>query len=43
VQELTRHGWNMSTLARQLKISRNTLYRKVQRLNITNPAKGALH
>jgi transcriptional regulator of acetoin/glycerol metabolism len=42
VQELTRHGWNMSTLARQLKISRNTLYRKVQRLNITNPAK-ALH
>jgi len=43
VQELTRHGWNMSTLARQLKISRNTLYRKVQRLNITNPAKGVLH
>jgi len=43
LQELTRHGWNMSTLARQLKISRNTLYRKVQRLNITNPAKGALH
>jgi transcriptional regulator of acetoin/glycerol metabolism len=43
VQELTRHGWNMSTLARQLKISRNTLYRKVQRLNITNPAKAVLH
>jgi transcriptional regulator of acetoin/glycerol metabolism len=43
VAELTRHGWNMSTLARQLKISRNTLYRKVQRLNITNPAKGVLH
>ncbi len=43
VQELTRHGWNMSTLARQLKISRNTLYRKVQRLNITNPAKAILH
>jgi transcriptional regulator of acetoin/glycerol metabolism len=43
VQELTRHGWNMSTLARQLKISRNTLYRKVQRLNITNPAKSVLH
>ena len=43
LQELTRHGWNMSTLARQLKISRNTLYRKLQRLNITNPAKGALH
>lgn len=43
LQELTRHGWNMSTLARQLKISRNTLYRKVQRLNITNPAKAVLH
>jgi transcriptional regulator of acetoin/glycerol metabolism len=43
LQELTRHGWNMSTLARQLKISRNTLYRKVQRLNITNPSKGAMH
>jgi transcriptional regulator of acetoin/glycerol metabolism len=43
LQELTRHGWNMSTLARQLKISRNTLYRKVARLHITNPAKGALH
>ena len=43
VQELTRHGWNMSTLARQLKISRNTLYRKLQRLNITNPAKAVLH
>ena len=43
VLELTRHGWNMSTLARQLNISRNTLYRKVQRLNITNPAKAVLH
>ncbi|MDL2354975.1 MAG: sigma-54-dependent Fis family transcriptional regulator [Pseudomonadota bacterium] len=43
IQELTRHGWNISTLARQLKISRNTLYRKVQRLNITNPDKAMLH
>ena len=43
IQELTRHGWNISTLARQLKISRNTLYRKVQRLNITNPEKAMLH
>ncbi|WP_426195304.1 sigma-54-dependent Fis family transcriptional regulator [Massilia sp. DWR3-1-1] len=43
VQELTRHGWNISTLARQLKISRNTLYRKVQRLNISNPDKAVLH
>ncbi len=43
IQELTRHGWNISTLARQLKISRNTLYRKVQRLNITNPDKATMH
>lgn len=43
IQELTRHGWNISTLARQLKISRNTLYRKVQRLNITNPDKAMMH
>jgi transcriptional regulator of acetoin/glycerol metabolism len=43
IEELTRHSWNISTLARQLKISRNTLYRKVQRLNITNPDKATLH
>ena len=43
IEELTRHNWNISTLARQLKISRNTLYRKVQRLNITNPDKAMLH
>jgi transcriptional regulator of acetoin/glycerol metabolism len=43
IQELTRHSWNISTLARQLKISRNTLYRKVQRLNIINPDKAMLH
>ncbi|MDB5959675.1 MAG: sigma-54-dependent Fis family transcriptional regulator [Massilia sp.] len=43
IQELTRHGWNISTLARKLKISRNTLYRKVQRLNISNPDKAVLH
>lgn len=43
VLELTRHGWNISTLARKLKISRNTLYRKVQRLNISNPDKAVLH
>ncbi len=43
IVELTRHNWNISTLARQLKISRNTLYRKVQRLNISNPDKAVLH
>ncbi|MBC7729217.1 MAG: sigma-54-dependent Fis family transcriptional regulator [Microbacteriaceae bacterium] len=43
VQELKRHGWNISILARKLNISRNTLYRKVQRLNISNPGKAVLH
>ena len=43
IEELTRHNWNISTLARQLNISRNTLYRKVQRLRITNPDKAMLH
>jgi transcriptional regulator of acetoin/glycerol metabolism len=43
IQELQRHSWNISTVARQLKMSRNTLYRKVQRLNIQNPDKAVLH
>jgi transcriptional regulator of acetoin/glycerol metabolism len=43
VQELIRHDWNISTLARALHISRNTLYRKLQRLHISNPDKHALH
>ena len=43
IEELTRHSWNISTLARQLKISRNTLYRKVQRLKITTPDNAMLH
>ncbi len=43
IEELTRHAWNISTLARQLGISRNTLYRKLQRLSISNPAKAMLH
>ena len=37
--ELRRHGWNISTVARQLNMSRNTLYRKVQRLHIRHPGK----
>lgn len=43
VRELHQHGWNISTLARKLKISRNTLYRKVQRLHIEHPDKAVLH
>jgi transcriptional regulator of acetoin/glycerol metabolism len=43
LQELQRHSWNMSGVARQLNISRNTLYRKVQRLNIKLPDKSLFH
>lgn len=32
--ELERHEWNLSSVARTLEISRNTLYRKLQRLDI---------
>ena len=39
LRELQRHGWNISTVARELHISRNTLYRKVQRLHIRHPGK----
>jgi transcriptional regulator of acetoin/glycerol metabolism len=39
ILELKRHSWNITTLAKQLKVSRNTLYRKVHRLNIKNPDK----
>jgi transcriptional regulator of acetoin/glycerol metabolism len=34
LQELQRHAWNLSGVARELGMSRNTLYRKLQRLNI---------
>jgi transcriptional regulator of acetoin/glycerol metabolism len=43
LQELQRHSWNMTSVARQLNISRNTLYRKVQRLNIKHPDKSLFH
>ncbi|QGZ41992.1 transcriptional regulator of acetoin/glycerol metabolism [Pseudoduganella flava] len=39
LRELQRHSWNISTVARQLGMSRNTLYRKVERLHIRNPGK----
>jgi len=42
-QALERHGWNMSGVARELNISRNTLYRKLQRLNIQHPDKTLFH
>ncbi|MGH8751715.1 MAG: sigma-54-dependent Fis family transcriptional regulator [Burkholderiales bacterium] len=39
MRELGNHHWNITSVARQLKISRNTLYRKMQRLNIKDPNK----
>jgi transcriptional regulator of acetoin/glycerol metabolism len=43
LQELQRHEWNLSGVARELSISRNTLYRKMQRLNIKPPDKTLFH
>ena len=43
LQALERHGWNMSGVARELNISRNTLYRKLGRLNIEHPDKKLFH
>ena len=34
IQELKMAGWNLSKVAKQLKLSRNTLYRKLHRLGI---------
>ena len=43
IRELENHHWNITNVARQLKISRNTLYRKMQRLNIKDPNKDSSH
>ncbi len=43
LQVLQRHDWNLSGVARELDISRNTLYRKLQRLNIKPPEKSLVH
>jgi transcriptional regulator of acetoin/glycerol metabolism len=43
LQELAHHHWNISNLAKGLKMSRNTLYRKLQRLNIKDSDKTARH
>ncbi|RYE74545.1 MAG: hypothetical protein EOO80_17040, partial [Oxalobacteraceae bacterium] len=40
---LTRRDWNLSSVARELNISRNTLYRKLQRLHIKPPEKSLFH
>ncbi len=37
LQELERHHWNVSSTARRLKLSRNTLYRKMKRCRIALP------
>ena len=42
IRELESNHWNITNVARQLKISRNTLYRKMQRLNIKDPNKDIL-
>jgi sigma-54 dependent transcriptional regulator, acetoin dehydrogenase operon transcriptional activator AcoR len=37
--ELEQHSWNITTLSKRLKMSRNTLYRKMRRLDIRDPDK----
>lgn len=41
--ELERHAWNLSSVARALEISRNTLYRKLQRLDIKPRNRSLFH
>jgi transcriptional regulator of acetoin/glycerol metabolism len=43
LQELQHHEWNLSGVARELGMSRNTLYRKLQRLNIKPSEKPLAH
>jgi transcriptional regulator of acetoin/glycerol metabolism len=43
LQELARRDWNLSSVARELGIARNTLYRKLQRLNIKPADKSPFH
>jgi len=43
LQELERRDWNLSSVARELGISRNTLYRKLQRLDIKPGDKSLFH
>jgi sigma-54 dependent transcriptional regulator, acetoin dehydrogenase operon transcriptional activator AcoR len=39
IQGLERNRWNITNLSRQLGLSRNTLYRKMKRLDIQDPEK----
>ncbi len=39
IQGLERHRWKVTSLARELDISRNTLYRKMRRLGIKDLAR----
>ncbi|QJE00263.1 sigma-54-dependent Fis family transcriptional regulator [Massilia forsythiae] len=43
LKELAQRDWNLSCVARELNISRNTLYRKLQRLQIKTPDKSLFH
>jgi transcriptional regulator of acetoin/glycerol metabolism len=40
IQALEQHRWNISSLALELKTSRNTLYRKMKRLSISSHSGG---
>jgi transcriptional regulator of acetoin/glycerol metabolism len=43
IRELEHHHWNISDLAKKLKMSRNRLYRKMAYLNIKDSDRGSHH
>ncbi len=43
VRELDLQRWNITNVSRKLKMSRNTLYRKMQKLGIKDPKKSSVH
>jgi transcriptional regulator of acetoin/glycerol metabolism len=43
IRELEHHHWNISDLAKKLKMSRNRLYRKMEYLNIKDSDRGSHH
>ncbi|MGB8338376.1 MAG: sigma-54-dependent Fis family transcriptional regulator [Burkholderiales bacterium] len=43
MRELEQHRWNITNVSRKLKMSRNTLYRKMQKLGIKDPKRSPIH
>ncbi|MGB9149920.1 MAG: sigma-54-dependent Fis family transcriptional regulator [Burkholderiales bacterium] len=43
MRELEQQRWNITNVSRKLKMSRNTLYRKMQKLGIKDPKRSPIH